>query len=536
MDVVVDTSISKVTVYPDRARVTCHGRCTVTEGAHRLIIDELPLVLDVDSVRVAGRGSARVRLMGVDVTRRHYGESPALKVRDLEQQIETLEDELRVLADDRAGWEAHARYLEGLRQATVEYARGLSRGRSTVEDQAQLAAYVREQDQETRAAMRELDVQKREVTRKLEKLRRDLEGFQAARPRSRYQARIEVEAASEGEFGVELSYVVGQAGWRPLYDLRLAQRDEDGGTEHVVEVSTFAQVTQNSGQDWKGVALTVSTARPALNQRLPELKPWYLDVYQPPRPMTRAVMERPPSPAPMAKAMAKQGTELLSEAPRPEMEAETATAEVQDGGASVNFLVPGQTDIPSDGSPHKNLIHRFALKPKLDYLAVPRHTDAVFRRATVTNDSAGPLLEGMASLFSGDEFIGRTKVEYTPAGGELELLFGAEERITIERELERRDTDKRLLRDHRQMRFGYRIELKNLLPSAVKVEVHDQIPVSRHEQINVKLGQTTPVPDVKTDLNLLEWHLTLDPGVEQAIRYEYAVEHPRGLQVMGLRD
>jgi uncharacterized protein (TIGR02231 family) len=140
------------------------------------------------------------------------------------------------------------------------------------------------------------------------------------------------------------------------------------------------------------------------------------------------------------------------------------------------------------------------------------------------------------NLFVGDEFIGKNRLEYTPANGEIELLLGAEERITVERTLEKRDVDKRLLRDNRQLRFGYKIEIKNLLPTVARLEVHDHIPVARHEQIKVKLDKVKPEPNKQTDLQLMEWHLSLAAGGIQAVEYEFVVEHPRSLQIVGLHD
>jgi uncharacterized protein (TIGR02231 family) len=322
-----------------------------------------------------------------------------------------------------------------------------------------------------------------------------------------------------------------------LYDVRLVEADEG----YSLNVTYLAQITQNTGQEWQGVKLTVSTARPALNQRLPELRPWFLDVYRPPIPQqvrrSVASMAAPASAAKMTMADIEETAMVGAGAPEPVlMDAEVQVAEVQSGGTAVSFNIPGQTDIPSDGSPHKTTINQFRLDPKLDYLAVPKHTDAVFRRVTVSNTSPSPLLDGPVNLFVGDEFIGKNQIEYTPTNGEIELLLGVEEGITIERTLEKRDVDKRLLRDNRQLRYGYKIELKNLLATEAKVEVHDQIPVARHEQIKVKLERANPEPTEQSELHLLEWHLTLAAGAEKTVTFDFLVEHPRSLQVTGLQD
>lgn len=535
MEITVENSqITTVTVYPDRARVTCRGTAEVTPGAHRLLIEELPMSLERESVRVGGRGTAQVRILGVDIAQRYYTETPAVQARDLEQQIEQLDDQMRVLKDRQAVLLAQVKYLDGLRQATAEYAKGLSRGKTSVEDQAKLVAFLQEQDIQVRGELRELDLQQRELTRQLDKLRKELAALQSSRPRQRYQARIDVEVMSEGSFSPELSYVVNGAGWQPLYDVRLLDSDNSRS----LEVAYMAQVTQNTGQDWRGVALVVSTARPALNQRLPELHPWFVNIFVPapppqPRMPARARMEMAAGAAPPTQAadvmMAKS---MVVE----EYAAEEVVAAVQESGTAVSFAISGSTDIPSDGSPHKTTINRFRLEPRLDYLAVPKHTDAVFRRVTVNNTSPSPLLAGPVALFVGDEFIGSTQLEYAATGEKIELLLGVEERITVSRELARRDVDKALLRDKRQLRYGYKIEAENLLSQPARLEIQDQIPVSRHEDIKVKLENAAPQPAERTDLNIYEWHLTLAAGAKQVIQFDFLVEHPRSLQIVGLLD
>lgn len=530
MDILLEATVERVVVYPDRARVTAVADCDLESGNHRLLVDELPLVLEPESVRVAGQGTARVRIQSVDVARRYYEQTPLAQARDLEQQIEQTQDEMQVLADEMARWQEHGKYLDGLRAATVEFAKGLSRGRTTVTDQANLLDFLRDQDVQMRTAVRDLKKQERDLKRRLQKLQNELNQMRSARPRERYQAVVEIEVLAAGIFRPEVTYVVHQAGWQPLYDARLRQTE----TGQTVELSYMAQITQQTGQDWTAVQLSVSTARPALNQQLPELYPWYLDVYMPP-PVPQPRMQRAAAPM-AAAAMAAADTFAAPEAEMQMKEAEIVTAAASSEGTAVTFHVPNPADIPSDGSPHKTTLQQLQLDPKLDYLCMPKHTDAVYRRATITNSSSGPLLAGSASLFVGDEFIGRTNLEYTPTGGELELLLGVEERITVERELSKREVDKKMLRDVRRTRFGYEIELENLLGTAVTIELHDHIPVSRNEQIKVRLENARPTPTEQSDLNHLEWHLPLPAGAKQTIVYEFVVEHPPALRITGLSE
>ncbi|MCC6606941.1 MAG: mucoidy inhibitor MuiA family protein [Anaerolineae bacterium] len=531
MDILAEIVLREVTVYPDRARVKGVGGCEVENGRHRLIIPHLPLTLDTNSVRVGGSGSARVRLLGVEVTRQFFEQSPETAVRELETQIEAVQDELRALEDQKAGWQAHGTYLDGIRQATAEFAKGLSRGKTTVAAQQEVIAFLQEQDTAMRTAVRELDQQQRELMRRLQKLQQELKQIRSSSPSQQYQAQVEIEVTESGRFQPEISYVVHEAGWQPLYDIRLVE--ENGRT--ALEINYLAEITQRSGQAWSGVKLAVSTARPALNQQLPRIDPWFIREFQPPQPRLMA-RTAAPAPAPQAKMEMMMMVDADPVEAELNIAAEMVTAEVQSEGTAVTFTAPGSTDIPNDGSPHKTVLQQLRLEPKLDYLTIPKYSDTAFRRATVKHEQSGPLLAGPASLFVGTEYIGQTHIEFTAQGDKLELLLGVEDRITVERKLARRDVDKKLLRDQRELRYGYTIEVQNLLPTDATVVVKDHIPVSRHEQIKVKLDVARPQPAEQTDLNLLEWRLALPGGGKQIVQYEYVVDHPRSLQVVGLLD
>lgn len=532
MEIPVETAVTNVVVYPDRARVTSRGRCELTEGHHQIIVGELPLALETDSVRASGAGTARVRLRSVDVQRRHYAATPAANAAALEEGIEKLQMELQALFDRQAVKQASVDHLQGLRLATNEYAWGLARGRSTAENQASLMRFFEEEDTRLRGDLRALEEEQRGLKDELAKLQAELDQIRSARPRQRYEARLEIEALSPGDFVVEINYVVGRAGWQPLYDMRL----RESGVESTVAVASLAQITQNTGQDWDGVRLSVSTARPALNQRVPELKPWFVDILQPQPRMFKAQAAAKGARMESLNDAADEAMPMMAAMAAPPVAAEVEVAETQESGTAVTFLVAGDVNIPGDGTPKKTTLGQYDLTPQLDFLAIPRHTDAVYRRAKLTNSTGAPLLPGPVSLYVGEEYIGQNRLDYTPGGGEVELVLGVEERIKVKRELVRREVDKRLLRDQRQVVYGYEIKLENLLASPARVTVQDQYPVSRHDQIKVRLDRATPDPVEQTDLHILKWQLDLAPSEKKTIHLEYQVEHPRGMPIAGLFD
>ncbi|HLF90434.1 MAG TPA: DUF4139 domain-containing protein, partial [Anaerolineales bacterium] len=283
------------------------------------------------------------------------------------------------------------------------------------------------------------------------------------------------------------------------------------------------------------------TASPALAGVIPELQPWYIAPMQPAIQVARAKGAVTASGlTPQAvRAAAPASLELSAPTPVEEVEelqdAVIAQAEISEGGASVSYKIGDGIDIPGDNSPRKTMIALFNLPPRFDYVTSPRLVSAAYRRVKAINESQYMLLPGQAQLFEGDDYIGKTRIERITPGQEIELYFGVDDRIFIERELVKRETDKKLLGDQRRIRFAYELKLENHTGESQSILVWDQIPVSRHESIKVKLESSEPKVNKQDDLNRLEWRLDLGAGAKQTIRYEFVVESPREMQIIGLR-
>ncbi len=521
---ILETRLTEVAVYVDRARLTHRGTVELAAGLHRLEIPHLSARLSPDSVRVTAHGTASARLLSTQAQRTFYAETPAEQTRQLEEQVEGTQDELQALEAQVELISHHRAQLEALAGQTSVYATAIAAGEMSLEAQIALLDGLRRRAGELDAEKQTILARKRAVERRLQQLKQQLDQARSTRPRERYSALIELEALSPGELTIDLSYVVSGAMWRPLYDLRLIEEAEGP----LLEIGYLAEVVQQSGEDWQDVRLTLSTARPLLAAVPPELEPWYVQALPPTPPEA-------PAGAPLrAKMMDVRAAAPQAEAQEGVLVAEEARAEVLQSGAAVSYLVPGAVSIPPDGAAHKVVIARFSLPPALDYVSAPSLTPAVYRRARVVNDSPYLLLPGKANLFAGADFIGAAPMELVAPQGEFEIFLGADDRIKVERELARREVDKTLLGGRRRLHFGYEIRLESALSSPATVTLRDQTPVSRHEEIKVRLETAEPRPTRQSELNLLEWELVLSPRQKLTLRFDFSVEYPQTLEVMGL--
>jgi uncharacterized protein (TIGR02231 family) len=192
-----------------------------------------------------------------------------------------------------------------------------------------------------------------------------------------------------------------------------------------------------------------------------------------------------------------------------------------------------------DGAGRARKIHlaEFPLQAELTRIAAPRQDASAFLTAKAVNGTGTALLPGQASVFLGDEFAGRAALPLTPPGGEVKLAFGADDRVKIERKvLERKHETSGLFTKDDVVVYRIRTTVKNLYATPVSVKVLDLVPVSREEEVKVKVldGSTPSTEEDPMKPGVRTYALSLQPREEKAIELRYEVRFPRGMAVSGL--
>jgi uncharacterized protein (TIGR02231 family) len=536
MNKTVDTRISEVTVYSDQALVTRRGVVQLTGEERELVIAQLPVALLSDSVRVSGNGTVAVRLLGVRTERTSSNEELADKVAQLTQDIGQLEEQKRSIQDHLTLLNLQRTFVKNL---STQYLERLTRVPApepmNLEQIKELLNFVGHQYSEFSNAVALAEKEQKQLDKQLQLLRQQLQQLSAPSSQESNRILVTVEPVAAGEFELEVSYIVTQVSWRPVYDLRLSTTGE------TINLGYLAEIKQSSGEDWLGVALTVSTAKPGLSDLPPELPPWYIDVQKTSELERRAkvaaevnnLSSRPLPPTMPYPGMAAS-PESVKEADLERLKAQMAAAEVFKQGGMVSFEVSGGSNIPSDGAPHKTTIFNQDYPCRTEYIAIPRLLNLAYLQTTITNPLSGvTLLSGKANIFRNNTFIGTTELENIAPGQEFQLNLGIDEGLKIERNLVERQVDKKLIGNQRRTTYAYQIVLTNLGDREVGLTLTEQLPVSCNEQVKVRLTRSSPQIQT-TEMGILEWVLSLPPLSKQEIYYQFTVEHPPELTVMGL--
>lgn len=525
----VQSEIVAVTVYSDRALVTRRGVIDLTGIEQELVITPVPKTLETESVRVSGTGTVGVRLVGVS-SDRIYTTEPVAELAHLRRQIQQLEAEKRHLQAQVDALALQSTFIAGLREKTEEpFAQSLSRKNLSLSETLDFLNFLGSQYSEYAIASGECKTQQQELDKQLQALHASLQKIQTPHPKESFSLVVAVEVSGEGEFELELSYLVNRASWTPLYDLRFST------TSDIVHLSYLAEITQSTGEDWIGVNLTLSTAKPGLGTLPPKLEPWYIDAPRPQTVRQRRFSAQPPLLPSIAAPAGEENWQEQDEVAEDSLiPAETVTAEVSKEGSVVTFKLNSGGNIPSDGAPHKTTIFNDDYPCSFDYVAMPRLVSFAYLQANVKNNSNGAtLLPGKANIFRDNVFIGTTQLENIAPGQEFKLNLGIDEGLKIERDLVERLVDKRLISNQRRITYSYRLLITNLLDKEVNLKLTEQLPVSRNEQIKVRLNRSNPQIQLG-EMGILEWQLTLSPQERREIYYQFNVEHPPELMLVGL--
>jgi uncharacterized protein (TIGR02231 family) len=530
--------IDAVSVFRSGARVTRIAKVELPAGAARVVLEGLPLELDDDSIRVDGKGTARARVYGVTVEQVTAEQAVAADARAAEERLERLKDEDRALEDRIQAAKARAELVRSLRSTySEERAKNLAVRPVAPKEWADLAAYVARELADASQEQRRAEIGRRELARRIAQARADLGKLQAKRGATTKAVSVEVEAERPGSLEVSVSYAVSSAGWQPVWDARLTP---DTGA---LELAFFGSVWQRTGEDWSDVGLSVSTAQPARGLYVPRLDPRYLTRLEPPRPMAKAArLAAPAAPAPLmaeqarARAEKDEDEEDVAQAHGAiAMEAPQAT--IEEGLLSASFRTPRRETVDGSGQARKVGLARFPLKSAVVRTAAPRVEAAAFLTAKAVNETGIPLLPGSVGVHLGDEFVGRTALPATPPGGELELAFGADDRVEIDRKvLDRRHESAGLLTKDEVVRYRVRIAAKNRYAAPVALKLLDLVPVSRDEKIEVKLldGTTPATREDPERPGVRAWELALGAREEKVVELRYEVRYPRGFPIAGL--
>ena len=505
--------IARVTLYPGSAAIERAG--TVAAGSGTLEMTGLPANFDLRTLRVEAGPGIRVGEVSVqDLSR-----AEALSAREAE-----LEAKIQALGDDKAALDVEVKTAELVR----DYLASLS-ARSGAGDKTQPVALdpkaipavieaLRRGGGDAYGQIQRIEIKKRAIDKQAAALQRDLARLRTGARDARTLV-ISYAASRAGE--VRAIYQVTNAGWKPVYRAAL------DSTTSRVELERQATIMQRTGEDWRGVALRLSTGQPRAAQ-IVDPSSWQLVIRQPVQLGILSSDVRSPAPAAMAERRAAKAA--LAQADEPER----IVAQFETPYAT-EFEVPGQVDLPADGRQVNVSLAKQSIPVKQRIRVVPRSDSA----AMVTAEAElpeGVWIPGDAQLYRDGSYIGSTFWN-AQAKEKLVLPFGRDDRIQVStNRTKNRSGSGGLIsqRNERQIADLYTVTSRHKVP--VELLVLEASPVAVSDQISVDAA-FEPKPklsDWEDKRGVVAWEQSLAPGESLKFVADYTIRYPKEATVIGL--
>ncbi len=583
----VESQLTAATVYADRAVVTRTAELdSLAEGEHELTFENLPSALMDDSLQVTAHGTAQATILDVNARNTFLEAQPDPRVKELEDQLKALAREHRGY-DDRATILSQQRdFLLKIQTAAttpVSGTKDVPITRPGLDDWTKLLAFSEDNLRKLNTESEDLDIKRDDLQAKQTALEQQLNqlrnggpsvsgGVRPAPVRNRNVKTVTVRLAvtSPGHLSLALAYGVRGASWAPSYDARL----HTGADKPAVELSYFGNVRQNTGEDWKGIALTLSTARPSLGGGAPELRPWVLDEVpqvsamavgtalgsSPGSANTGGLMQNfAMSNAGMSNTLMVNGANTYTGGTTVnggslvmDKDASYAAAAVESGVTSASYKIAGTSTVLSDNTPQKVGITTGQFPARLQYQAVPRTLEAAFLSAYVTNTGEFPFLGGPMNTFLDDTFIAASSLKTVMPGEKFNLALGADEGIAVKRRLVNRVNEQTgFTNSGVRVTYEFLVTVTNNKKTQERFVFKELLPVSRNEKIVVTLlapaerdlltlAQVAsdgefPKPGItKEEDGKLVWRVDLKPGEKREFPLKFTVEYPQDFPITGL--
>ena len=529
----VKSEVEGATVYLQGARIYRKSKVNVKRGRNILVFPRLETNIDPNSIQAAAPSD--IVLISVQ-HRANYREQPERSKRwhTVKDSLETLQHRFKkIKGDEEVLKKERDMILANQKLSGVEVP-------VSVAELQKASDFYRKRVGEIYDGMHKIDLERESLTKIQSRLNQEFASLGGANPRTgeqTYEIVVTLDAPLNSSIFLNLSYFVSGPRWVPRYDLRASDLSKP------VDLHYRADIVQNTGIDWKNIQLTLSSGNPLQGGQKPELSPWYLNFYQPAYGYDkgRGGGGYPPAPVSMSETVvmeeAKSKPRREKKMDYADYDADNSTladyTQVTQTAISTQFEIGLPQDVPSDGKYHRVMIREEELPATFQHFAVPKLDKDAFLVAQVTGWEGLDLLPGETNIYLEGSYIGKSFLDPNTDEDTLSFSLGRDPKVVVQREQLKDFSKNVFLGTNKQKTYAYEISIRNTKPTAIKVNLQDQIPISQNEKIIVKLEDAGGA-SLEEDKGFLTWELEIAPAETKKVRFIYYVKYPKKMRVTGL--
>ena len=260
----VNSKINEVTVFMNGAQVErLSDQVDIPQGVSLLVFSGLSASIETQSLQAKGDGNFTI----LSVARQNnflIEKKKSAQKEELYEKSTSISDKMTNVRNEIAVYKAEEEML--MKNQTVM-------GPNVNYDLVKLRAaldFQRVRLSDTKAKLTSLEKSLQQLQQEFTKINQqvaEVDG-KAIGNSNDVVVKVSAKAATKGKFS--LSYLVKNASWYPTYDIRAKD------VVSPIQLIYKANVSQNTGEEWKNVKLILSSGNPSNNNEKPNLTPYRL--------------------------------------------------------------------------------------------------------------------------------------------------------------------------------------------------------------------------------------------------------------------
>ncbi|MHA1870917.1 MAG: DUF4139 domain-containing protein, partial [Promethearchaeota archaeon] len=391
------------------------------------------------------------------------------------------------------------------------------------------------------------ETQLTDLDKKIEKVNNEMDQvrYHYSNEKVAYQIKLVINAKEEGQFLIDLSYIVDNAWWEPFYDIFIHEEETSAEKKDAVkniELNLMANVNNRTGVDWNNIELEISTAT-ITPVKMIKPEPYQIDE-APIENLKMLAAKRKRSglamahrdvafqmaAPPMPMAMEAEGVEFEQEFEK-EPELDRVESDISMNFGVQTYRLKSRFDIPSGKNPVPVPLLTEELSSIKQYFWSVSTPEKVLCNNKIRNQNL-IILPGKAKIYVDDEFIGETKLELIAPNEEFKIGERITYDVKVTKKLKAKEKQKEgAFKGKLSSTYSYEIKIKNLAQVKEELILYDRIPYSISEKIKVKIEEISDEPNVN-EMNVLKFVIPLKEIKEtKVISYRYSVIYEKNIKI-----
>jgi uncharacterized protein (TIGR02231 family) len=314
---------------------------------------------------------------------------------------------------------------------------------------------------------------------------------------------VDVEVAKSGKASLSLQYMVSNAGWEPIYDIRINSKNK------TARIFQNAFVWQSTSEDWNNVNLVLSNQRSELKPTIPYISSYTLSF----------------------KEVKEVKTVVTSTQNSDQDLAQASTSSASEEDLAKRFKVKISQTIKTNRPKIKVPLSSKKTEYKEWNELVASQFPKVYKKGEIKNPFNHALAPGYVNIFYDNNYISKFFKKFTQKGEFFHINAGLDYSITVYRTQQNKSEIKGILNNKKVYQRKFSTTLKNHSNKKKKVRVYEQIPQSELDDVEVSFE--TKNKNYKKDLSRpswIYWAMNLSSNKQEYINHTLKIETPKDFQ------